>query len=181
MDSLIKRALYRSGQFFAGLLPVLQPADMAIVEQVLPEPAQRRHFGQMSMRDRRHALAVLAAVRKQGAASPVLEQAAMLHDVGKSAGPLPVHYRVAIVLLEAWAPSLLARLSSGELSSCPPWRRPLVLQRRHPEIGADLALKAGCPPEVVELIRRHQSSPAAMEDTVLREWLLRLQAADDRN
>ena len=57
--------------------------------------------------------------------------------------------------------------------------KPVWALVNHPELGARLAAEAGCLPEAVLLIRRHQDPVAATGDAAIDDVLAALQAADD--
>jgi hypothetical protein len=209
MSSRIRPAFYRVSQFLAAVktcLPVwvrggrdrLTTEDGTLVRSSLTTLPQQQLFARMSPNDRRHALAVVYTLRQAGHHNPALVQAALLHDVGKSAGQ-PLIHRVLIVLLEAFWPAALQRLSKptaaasermieddhyvGDVSleRVSWWRRPFVIHARHAFIGAAWAAEAGCEPLVVELIARHQQ-PAGQEPVDSKERLLAiLQWADNLN
>jgi hypothetical protein len=149
---VIERVAYRARQFLRALTASLAEEDLEEVEGVLTPP-QRALFLRMPPADRRHALAVYRALQARGPQPRDLLVAALLHDVGKAAAPLPLWVRVAVVLLERFAPRLLDRLSEGKPRG---WRRPFAVYRRHAEIGAEWAARAGCSPLTVDLILRHQ-------------------------
>ncbi|HIE37855.1 MAG TPA: phosphohydrolase [Anaerolineae bacterium] len=151
---MIERVAYRTRQFLRALTASLVEEDLEEVEGVLTPP-QRALFLRMPLADRRHGLAVYRALQARGGRPRDLLVAALLHDVGKAAAPLPLWVRVAVVLLERFAPRLLERLGGGEARG---WRRPFVVYRRHAEIGAEWAAQAGCSPLTVGLIRRHQEA-----------------------
>ncbi len=160
------QAAYRARQFFAALTAPLVRGDADVVAQVL-SPAQQALFCRMSAPDRRHALRVYRALVARGPQQQDLLVAALLHDVGKAAGPPPLWVRVAVVLLERWAPHWLDRLGAGEPRG---WRRPFVLYRQHAEIGAEWAARSGCSLLTVALVRRHHESlgpPEKEEDRLL--------------
>jgi len=167
------QAAYRVRQFFAALTAPLVRGDADVVAQVLT-PAQQALFCRMSAPDRRHALRVYQALVAQGPQPQDLLVAALLHDLGKAAGPPPLWVRVAVVLLERWAPRWLDRLGEGEPRG---WRRPFVLYQRHAEIGAEWAAQSGCSPLTVALIRRHHEVPGPPENEEDRLLAL-LQEAD---
>lgn len=191
------RPLYRAYQFFAAIkagLPVwaggmrgqLTAADAALVAKILTTPQQQELFAGMPPNDRRHALAVARTLQQAGYTHPALLQAALLHDVGKSAGQ-PILHRVLIVLLKAFWPAALHRLSTprprgpGQEAAVSRWRRPFVTHARHAALGADRAKNAACPALAVSLIARHEDAlpeqPAGEEDALLAA----LQWADDLN
>jgi hypothetical protein len=204
-------ALYRAGQFFAAVKAVLlargelNPADKALVISILTTPAQQRLFVRMSPNDQRHALAVGRTLQQAGYNQPALLQAALLHDVAKSLGQ-PIIHRVAIVLLKAFWPAGLKRVSEwpqsgaegrgqraeGESanvpssfilhpSSFPAWRRPFVIHAHHPAIGAAWTEEAGCDPLAVRLIARHQETLMNQAGGEENKLLAVLQWADDLN
>jgi hypothetical protein len=180
-----RRVLYRSRQFFlvlgAGLTPLTNEERSAAWEH-LPEPA-RCLFDAMPPADQRHSLKVMAALRDPGADQPALLQAALLHDCAKGEGRIRIWHRVALVLLKAFWPALLARWAGGSTPACTDWRYPMWAHLHHPERGAQLAAAANCDPQAVTLIRRHQE-PREMRgdgDPSLNGLLAALQAADDDN
>ena len=209
---MLHPALYRAGQFFVALkacLPAwaggvrgqLSPADKALVTSVLPAPPQQQLFARMSPNDQRHAIAVAGTLRQAGHKQPALMQAALLHDVGKSLGQ-PLIHRVLIVLLEAFWPAALQRLSNesanGEFANgqmtndkrqmtrshssllTSHWRRPFIIHAQHPAIGAAWAEKAGCDPSAVTLILKHQDE-IGDESSKEEKLLAALQWADNLN
>jgi len=180
-----RRALYRSRQFFqalgAGLTP-LTPKERGLAWEHLPEAA-RHLFDAMPPADQRHSLNVLAALQDAGCDPPALLQAALLHDCAKREGGVRIWHRVALVLLKAFCPALPARWAGGSAPARTDWRYPMWAHLHHPERGAALAAAAGCDPQAVALIRRHQEPPAlrAGDRSSLDGLLAALQAADDDN
>jgi len=148
---VIERAVYRVRQFFHALAAPMTREDEQEARQALT-PAACALFLRQAPADRRHGLAVYRALVAQGARSPDLLAAALLHDVGKSGAPLLLGVRVAAVLVERFAPRLWERLGREEARG---WRRPLVAYRRHAETGAEWAAQAGCSELTAALIRRH--------------------------
>jgi len=179
----IARAWYRPRQFFRAVAASLAPLSKTGQAEVwahLPE-AGRPLFAAMPRPDQRHGLEVLRMLRAAGQDHPALMQAALLHDCAKSDG-VQLWHRVAVVLLKAFWPGLLARWT---VEPAPPrgnWRYPFWVHANHPRRGAELAAAAGCDPLAVELIRRHQEPPGPSSDRPLADRLLAaLQAADDDN
>lgn len=161
------RAAYRSRQFFGALRARVEEDERAEVAAHLT-PAEQRLFQSMDLRDQRHALDVLRALKASGQRDPSLLAAALLHDVGK--GPIKLWHRVAFVVLRAVSPGLLRRVARADNSG---WRGALARTLDHAEGGAALAEEAGSTAETVRLIRLHRS-PAG-DDAVLAL----LQAADE--
>ncbi|MBE7468088.1 MAG: hypothetical protein DPW09_13630 [Anaerolineae bacterium] len=190
-------ALYRAFQFFAALkanLPAwagggLTDTDKTFVNTILTTPAQRRLFARMSPNDQRHALAVGRTLQQAGYQQPALLQAGLLHDVAKSLGQ-PIPYRVAIVLLKAFWPAALMRISEWRMANGE-WRmanhpssfilHPFIIHAHHPAIGAAWAEEAGCEPLAVKLIARHQETLTGQPADEEEKLLAALQWADNLN
>jgi hypothetical protein len=165
----LRAARYRVYQFFRSLLlRPLDDDDKRILKAMLPS-AGRALFTTMSRNDQRHSLTVYRSLRARGCADADLLAAALLHDVGKGAGRVPLWARPPVVLLRRFAPDTLNQLSETPDSW---WRRPFYYARRHAEIGADLAAQVGLSARAVEMIRTHHQpgGPAAelhaVDDTV---------------
>ncbi|HEY67366.1 MAG: hypothetical protein DRI79_06040 [Chloroflexi bacterium] len=176
MDQPTDRLRYRVWQFLRALTARVSQEELEEAIYILTPEAQAL-FRRQAVQDQRHALAVYYTLRRAGHTNPQLLAAALLHDVGKAAARLPAWQRAVIVLLEHFAPRLLARLSRGEPRG---WRRPFVIYARHSEVGARWAQEAGCSPLTVALIRRHQDRLASCQ-TEEEQLLAALQAADNLN
>lgn len=173
---MLGAARYRVEQFLRALTARV-PAEEAERAMRVLTPEARTLFRRQAIQDQRHALAVYHALRRSGHSNPQLLAAALLHDVGKATARLPVWQRAVIVLLDRFAPRLLARLSQGQPWG---WRRPFVIHARHAEVGARWGWEVGCSPLTVALIRRHHDrlgKCTAEEDRLLAA----LQAADGLN
>lgn len=169
------RWAYRVRQGLVRLRARWYPPDLESVSQTLPPPAMRL-FITMSRGDQAHSLAVRDLLRRDGGATLLLEQAALLHDVGKAGAGLNLCYRTVIILLEALRPDWLARLAADDTRK---WRRPFYHDAHHAAIGAVKCREAGCSEAVVALVRYHDSPADCLSDPVLRDLLVRLQRADD--
>jgi len=167
---------YRAGQFLRALTARVSEDEVEQAICILT-PEARALFRRQAVQDQRHGLVVYHALRQAGHTSPHLLAAALLHDVGKAAARLAAWQRAVIVLLERFAPRLLARLSRGEARG---WRRPFVVHARHPEVGARWVQEAGCSPLTIVLIRRHHDRLASCQ-TEEDRLLAALQAADNLN
>jgi len=173
---MVEAVRYRVGQFLRALTARVSQEELERAIRILT-PEARALFRRQAIQDQRHGLAVYHTLCRAGYTDLQLLAAALLHDVGKAAARLPAWQRAIIVLLERFAPRLLARLSRREPQG---WRRPFVAHARHPEVGARWAQEAGCSPLTVALIRRHQDRLASYQ-TEEDQLLAALQAADSLN
>src|SRR3954454_2831789 len=108
-DGGLRAVRYRVYQFFRSLRPrPLDSDDRRILETILP-PAGRALFATMSRNDQRHSLTVYRSLRVRRCDDADLLAAALLHDVGKGAGRVPLWARPPVVLLRRFAPDALAQ------------------------------------------------------------------------
>ncbi len=184
-SSLVRRAsqaVYRVGQFWRGLRAQVTKEEMAAAAAVLPAAA-RPLFARLPVDARRHSLDVLDALRRAGWDDPDLAVAALLHDAGKLAAAdagvrIGLWLRGPLVLLEAFAPRLLARMAEPEPRAG--WRHALYVHLDHPAIGAAWARAAGCSERACWLIAHHQETLPAVEER-RGELLAALRWADNRH
>lgn len=180
MMKAFRKTRYRATQFFSSVKPTFSLEDWALVDRVLGKNGQALAlFYQMNPADQRHSLAVLKTLLSWGEDHPALYQAALLHDSAKAMGQ-PLFHRVVIVLLKTLCPPLLAKLAAAPLG-CARWRRPFVVHASHPQIGADWAEKAHCPPLTVSLIKMHQQKPTPQPQNLSEHLHLALYKADGMN
>jgi hypothetical protein len=156
---------HRVRQFFSAAFARVRPSDRALVERHL-SPAQMALFWHMARCDQRHALDVLQTLCQAGHHDETLLQVALLHDVGKAAGKLTIWHRVAVVLLQRFAPERLACLAADGRG----WKAPFAAHVRHAQVGAQWAMDAGCPAAVGELIYRHHDPDPEGELLVALQW-----------
>lgn len=168
--------MYRVVQFWRAITAVVRPGELADVEALLG-PRGMALFRRLSRNDQRHSLNVYATLLAEGRHDPALLTAALLHDVGKAAGRLSLPYRVATVLLRAFAPRLLAWL---ETSADFPLFLPFRVSGAHAQIGAQCVAAAGFSDTIVELVRRHHERAVDSGDP-LAECLMALHRADGLN
>ena len=159
--------MHRVGQFVSHVRARVDPAEEALVERVLPPPAQELFAG-MPVADRRHGLDVAQRLISSGHDDPDLLAAALLHDAGKG-HRLRLWHRVSGVLLEAVAPGGLRRLASPDPRS---WRHPFHVYLHHDAISAEMAVSAGCSPRTGAFIRGQPAETDAPLQAALK-------AADD--
>ncbi|HLG51926.1 MAG TPA: hypothetical protein VKY56_09905 [Chloroflexota bacterium] len=140
-------------RFFSAVGARVSPAELAVLDEYL-SPAERDLFRAMPIADQRHSLDLWNRLRRDGYRDPVLLRAALLHDIGKGMGPLPLPCRVLFSLCELALPRLARWLADP---SRPHLFRPFYLAMYHAEVGAHAAARAGSNPEVVRLIGGHDS------------------------
>lgn len=171
--------MYRVSQFWRALTARVDPGELESIAPLLG-PRGMELFRRLSRRDQRHSLDVYIALREQGREHSALLVAGLLHDVGKTIGAIPLLYRVAVTLLQAFSPRTLSSLAArGEIPLLSPFRA----AQDHSEIGAQLVMSAGFPALVVELVRHHHDRPDALQnlDGEFIELAAALQRADGVN
>jgi hypothetical protein len=141
--------------------------EMAAARRILP-PSAFPLFERMPVADRRHALDVVERLLAAGHDDADLLAAALLHDAAKG-HRMRLWHRVAGVLLDAFAPSVLRRLATPDEDS---WRHPFHLYLHHADLSAELARSAGCSDRAAAFIR---GAPGSGDVRLGRA----LEAADD--
>jgi HD domain-containing protein len=128
-------------------------------------------FLQLPTNDQRHGLDVLLTVTGQDAqASRLLQQAALLHDLGKGGTGFSVLERSLTVFLQAVAPGVLRWLFRAR----PGFARRYTAYADHARLGAEQVRAAGSP-ELAAIIAEHHLPDPQSEVT------RRLKQADVRN
>lgn len=150
--------MHRVGQFIGHLTARVPPDEAELARRMLPDAAWPL-FASMPVADRRHGLDVARRLLAAGQDDPDLLAAALLHDAAKG-DRLRLWHRVTGVLLETFAPSLLARVSSPRPGS---WRYPFHVYLHHAGLSADAARQAGCSARTAAFIR----GAAAADDRAL--------------
>jgi hypothetical protein len=142
------------------------------------DDAQLDLFNRMSSTDQHHCRAVFRALQEAGQSDPSLLSAALLHDVGKTVGPVRIWHRVLAVL----AKTLVPRWWDSIDAKSGTWLYPLYVHRRHAIMGSELAAEAGCGEDTVWLIAHHEDpmSPTQMGDR-MSSLLVALQNTDRVN
>lgn len=163
-------ARHRVGQFWRHASAQVSPAETANAERILG-PDLAALFFRLPVNDQRHGLDVLETLTQlEPEPSQLLQQAALLHDVGKSGAEFSVIDRSLTVFLAALAPRLLEAL----LKARPAFARRYAVYADHARIGADRLRAAGAT-ELAGIVAEHHAAQPASEVT------RGLQRADRRN
>jgi Cas3, HD domain len=163
-------ALHRVGQFWRHASARVSPAEFADAQRIL-EPDLVSLFARLPINDQRHGLDVLQTVNHlEAAPGRLLQQAALLHDVGKSGAEFSVIDRSLAVFLQALSPRLL----SGLLRARPAFARRYAAYADHARVGAERLRAAGAI-ELAAIVAEHHAPHPASDVT------RRLQRADGRN
>ncbi|MBN1580973.1 MAG: HD domain-containing protein [Anaerolineae bacterium] len=161
---MLKRIVYRAGQFFRAMWPRVREDEYALVEVHL-SASEMALFCRMHRIDQRHCLDVFYSLYRAGYRDAVLLQAALLHDVGKAAGQITIVHRVAVVLMQRIVPSWLEQLAQDGRG----WKRGFAVHVSHPEIGARLLKEAGSS-QVAFLVKGHHDSDPHDSRLVALHW-----------
>ncbi|HEY1016106.1 MAG TPA: hypothetical protein VGE07_25575 [Herpetosiphonaceae bacterium] len=149
----------RIRQLWEALTARVSAEEEALARRLLP-PAEHALFARMPLRDRRHCLDVYHTLAGAGVDDPLVLRGALFHDTGKvdpRGRPVPLAWYVACVLLKRLAPRAYALLAASPRG----FRRPIHYYAHHAALGAELALAAGAPPELAEMLRHyHDDQPA---------------------
>ena len=163
-------ALHRVGQFWRHASARVTPAESLEAQQILG-PELSPLFLALPVNDQRHGLDVLETVsRLEGEPSRLLQQAALLHDVGKGGVRFSVVDRSLAVFLAAISPRLLGAL----LKARPAFAGRYRAYSDHARAGAE-QLQARGATELASIVAEHHA-PAPASDVTRR-----LQRADRRN
>jgi hypothetical protein len=170
-------ARYRVRQFALALGASISPERSDTLKEYLEAP-QLELFHKMPQVDQQHGLAVFRALQEAGEREKSLLQAGLLHDAGKSLGPVRIWHRVIAVLAKALTPQLWETMD-GKPGR---WSYPFYVHRQHAALGAELARQAGCSSEVVWLIGHHEDRLQEIQAKGRESKLLAaLQVADRTN
>jgi putative nucleotidyltransferase with HDIG domain len=163
-------ARHRVGQFWRHASARVSEDEVEAAQRLLG-PALGPLFAQLPVNDQRHGLDVLETVRRlEGQPDRLLQQAALLHDVGKAGAEFSVVDRSLTVLLRAASPRLLQVVLRARHG----FARRHNLYVDHARIGAERLRAAGAP-ELADVVAQHHESEPTSEVT------RRLQRADGRN
>jgi putative nucleotidyltransferase with HDIG domain len=162
-------ARHRVGQFWRHASARVLPQERADAERLLGPLVPL--FLELPVNDQRHGLDVLATVTSiEGEPSRLLQQAALLHDLGKAGAHFSVAERSLTVVLRATAPAALQVL----LRSRPGFARRYAIYADHARVGAERLRAAGANDLAAIVAEHHEAHPAS-------EVTRQLQRADGRN
>src|ERR1700682_5478989 len=159
----------RVGQFWRHASARVTAQERASAEQILGSLAPL--FLELPVNDQRHGLDVLGTVtRLEGHPSHLLQQAALLHDLGKSEAHFSVIERSLTVFLRAVSPKTLQTLQRSR----PEFASRYEIYADHARVGAERLRAAGAAELAAIVAEHHAKQP---ESQVTRG----LQRADGRN
>ena len=159
----------RIGQFWRHASARVRAHERANAERILGPLAP--FFLELPVNDQRHGLDVLETVMHlERQPSLLLQQAALLHDLGKAAAHFSVIERTVTVLLRAASPRTLQALQRSR----PTFARRYRIYADHAQIGAERLRAAGAA-DLATIVAEHHAPHPQSEDT------RRLQRADGRN
>lgn len=167
---MILPAIHRLRQFWRHAAARVSVDDVRMVREILGTDLSPL-FLRLPVNDQRHGLDVLATVTRDEDATPrILQQAALLHDMGKAGAHFSVIERSLCVFLSAVSPGLLRALLSGR----PAFARRYAAYKDHARIGAETLRQAGAT-DLAALVAEHHAAQPSVELT------RRLQRADGLN
>ena len=159
----------RVGQFWRHASARVTPHEQAKAEQLLGPLSAL--FLELPVNDQRHGLDVLQTViRIDSQPSRLLQQAALLHDLGKAGAHFSVAERSLTVLLLATS----ARTLTALLRARPGFARRYAIYADHAKIGAERLRAAGAG-ELAAIVAEHHATDPVSEVT------RQLKRADGRN
>ena len=158
-------ALHRVGQFWRHASASVSDDEQAHAARVLG-PELTPLFLELPVNDRRHGLDVLETVcRLHTEPDIVLQQAALVHDAGKSGAGFSVIDRSLTVLLKATWPALLSLLSRLR----PGFAERLRVYEEHATIGAERLRRLGAARLADIVAEHHDRLPVHAETRKLQE------------
>ena len=153
ISRVVGRFRHLARRFFGVLSARVEPSELSILDRYF-SASERHLFLRMRIADQRHSLDLCGRLIRDGHSDPDLIRAALLHDVGKAFGPLPLPFRVAFALCRMADSRLAAWLAHPDR---PGLFLPFQIAGNHAAIGARAAEQAGSNSTVVRLIAGHDS------------------------
>ena len=171
----------RIHQFYKAVRAAVHTEDQAFLRKYLSAEEQVL-FKQMGLPEQRHCLdvaytAIRLAAEKNGVDKGLLLRCALLHDIGKVEGDLPVPYKVLTVLADhffsrqarCWA----RQSAAGDRRD---FRHALYIYYYHGELGREKLLAMHLS-ELAEIVGKHHKAPTEKDPLEL----LLLRQADEQN
>src|SRR6266849_9948566 len=144
----------RVGQFWRHASAPVTPEERARAERVLGPLAP--YFLELPVNDQRHGLDVLETVtRLESQPSQLLQQAALLHDLGKIEAHFSVIERSLTVFLRAVSPRTWKALQRSR----PAFARRYGIYADHARIGAERLRAAGAAELAAIVTEHHAKAP----------------------
>lgn len=163
-------AMHRVAQFWRHSSARVSIQEVGAVNEILG-PQLSGFFLDLPVNDQRHGLDVLETIRRAEASPPILlQQAALLHDMGKVGARLTVIERSLTVMLRAISPGFLAAV----LRAMPRFGARYATYSDHARIGAERLSGSGAT-DLAAVVAEHHSRQPRLELT------RRLQRADGAN
>lgn len=167
---MLQPVLHRVGQFWRHTSARVSADESDRANEILGAALAPLFFA-LPVNDQRHGLDVLETIERRGTgADRLLQQAALLHDIGKVEAHLSVVERSLTVFLEAVSPRLL----DGLLRRRPGFWRRYQMYRNHAAVGA-AQLRAAGAEELAAVVEEHHAEHPRLETT------RRLRGADRLN
>lgn len=171
----------RIHQFYTAVQAAVRAEDKVFLKKYLSEQEQVL-FAEMGLPEQRHCLdvaytAIQLASGLPGIDNGLLLRCALLHDVGKKKGDIPVLYKVLTVLANHFFPRKsreLARQSVADERR--DFRHALYIYYYHGELGREKLLAMHLS-ELAEIVGKHHKAPTEKDPLEL----LLLRQADEQN
>jgi len=171
----------RIHQFYTAVRAAVHPEDQVFLKKYLSEQEQKL-FAEMGSPEQRHCLDVAYTAIQLAAKEPeidkgLLVRCALLHDIGKTKGDIPVRYKVLTVLVDQFFPGKARELARQSVAGDPrDFRHALYIYYYHGELGREKLLAMHLS-ELAEIVGKHHKAPTEKDPLEL----LLLRRADEQN
>lgn len=174
---------YRIKQFWRGITAQPLATKQALLIRETLSEEQWQLFQRFAPRDQQHSFQVWATLQNAGHRDPLLLQAALLHDIGKTQLRLGTVGRIWIVVGTFLWPNWVVRWGQQPLTEAAWWAVPFVVRQQHALWGADLLREIDAADALCDIVARHQDPlrESSAADGPAEMILRQLQWADDLN